>query len=305
MMRGSEQPASAALPALHVTPDQSRVFNHPLAAQPAYESGGRASLLIFHQVTLCLLLFQVTTVALLGAKLCPLPALLVAPTVPATVLFWWVCRRLFERSHRSLSLKDAAKLDAKETTGGNRKFGGVGSAGIPAHQPGVDAADAAAAVAAASAYLSPSFALEERELVAALSELDATSQWVHAGSGRVAEQDLEAQPSLTSLASTLRTAAFASAASEQAAPPTCLSSAWLSAGSFTLRQRGGSSLRGELLDSGVALVVDRSHPPSLVMLTNPVTAEEDKAVGGCSDDSSSSGQEDAANHGACRSGCEA
>ena len=67
--------------------------------------------MFFYQVIVALLLFQLCMLALLFLKQSVVPAILVIPLLPLTILFMFFCSAIFTRPFQVLSLRAAVDLD--------------------------------------------------------------------------------------------------------------------------------------------------------------------------------------------------
>ncbi len=67
--------------------------------------------MFFYQVIAALIIFQLAMLALLGIKIAVVPAILVIPLLPLTLLFAFFCSGVFTRPFQVLSLRAAVDLD--------------------------------------------------------------------------------------------------------------------------------------------------------------------------------------------------
>lgn len=71
--------------------------------------------MFFYQVITALIIFQLAMLALLGLKQSVVPAILVIPLLPLTLLFMYFCAGVFTRPFQVLSLRAAVDLDEYRT----------------------------------------------------------------------------------------------------------------------------------------------------------------------------------------------
>ena len=67
--------------------------------------------MFFYQVIAALIIFQLSMLALLSLKQSVVPAILVIPLLPLTLLFMYFCSAIFKRPFQVLSLRAAVDLD--------------------------------------------------------------------------------------------------------------------------------------------------------------------------------------------------
>ena len=67
--------------------------------------------MFFYQVVAALIIFQLSMLALLSLKQSVVPAILVIPLLPLTLLFMHFCSAIFKRPFQVLSLRAAVDLD--------------------------------------------------------------------------------------------------------------------------------------------------------------------------------------------------
>ena len=67
--------------------------------------------MFFYQVIAALIIFQLSMLALLSLKQSVVPAILVIPLLPLTLLFMYFCSAIFQRPFQVLSLRAAVDLD--------------------------------------------------------------------------------------------------------------------------------------------------------------------------------------------------
>ncbi|KAK9840790.1 hypothetical protein WJX81_004889 [Elliptochloris bilobata] len=121
-------------------------YNMMYVMRANFQSGGRIWTMFFYQVIVALIIFQLSMLALLFLKLSIVPAVLVIPLIPITLLFMLFCSAIFTRPFQVLSLRAAVDLDEY------RQMMDHG-----AHKAGAE-------------YLAPAFKFDEHEHKAVLQE---------------------------------------------------------------------------------------------------------------------------------------